>query len=288
MATALTDLFEGLIDDAAVFPPGNSPLPQALAGHRAHNDQWYASLVGPLLVPAGSWVELSELVSDESPENTDRPVRVGLISRPGGDVEVLREAELGLREVDGVQVVGAELGWYPRWYDELAGDLPLAIEVPRGEDQDQAIADVRAAQREGYPVVAKFRTGPTPTWQWPDENELAAFLAVVAAADVPFKLTGGLHHALRGRYVPAGGEEEDNHGLLNILAATHAAAIEAPVEDIAAILAERDPSALVHRLRDLKRREIASVRELFTAYGCCTVTDPITELVDHGLLDQKD
>lgn len=288
MAPALTDLFEGLIDDAAVFPPGNSPLPQALAGHRAHNDQWYASLVGPLLVPAGSWVELSELVSDESPENTDRPVRVGLISRPGGDVEVLREAELGLREVDGVQVVGAELGWYPRWYDELAGDLPLAIEVPRGEDQDQAIADVRAAQREGYPVVAKFRTGPTPTWQWPDENELAAFLAVVAAADVPFKLTGGLHHALRGRYVPAGGEEEDNHGLLNILAATHAAAIEAPVEDIAAILAERDPSALVHRLRDLKRREIASVRELFTAYGCCTVTDPITELVDHGLLDQKD
>ena len=42
----------GLVDDAAVFPPGNAALPDAVAAHREHRAAWYADLVGPLLVPA--------------------------------------------------------------------------------------------------------------------------------------------------------------------------------------------------------------------------------------------
>jgi hypothetical protein len=47
-------LFDGLVDDAAVFPPGNAPLDRALIGHRRHREAWYAGLVGPLVVPASS------------------------------------------------------------------------------------------------------------------------------------------------------------------------------------------------------------------------------------------
>jgi hypothetical protein len=32
----------------------------------------------------------------------------------------------------------------------------------------------------------------------------------------------------------------------------------------------------------------AAVRRSFTAYGCCTVTDPIGELTDLGLLPRAD
>ena len=47
-------LWSGLVDDAAVFPPGNAPLDVAVSGHRALRAGPDADLVGPLLVPAAS------------------------------------------------------------------------------------------------------------------------------------------------------------------------------------------------------------------------------------------
>ena len=41
----------------------------------------------------------------------------------------------------------------------------------------------RAAVTEGRPVVAKFRTGPTPTWPWPEEDELAAVLVAATLSN---------------------------------------------------------------------------------------------------------
>src|SRR5437764_5232024 len=43
-------LMLGLVDDAAVFPPGNASVPDAVRAHRQHRSSWYADLVGPLLV----------------------------------------------------------------------------------------------------------------------------------------------------------------------------------------------------------------------------------------------
>ena len=51
MSTPLVPpLFAGLVDDAAVFPPGSATLTDAVISHRAHRMAWYNSLVGPLLV----------------------------------------------------------------------------------------------------------------------------------------------------------------------------------------------------------------------------------------------
>ncbi|GLY26539.1 hypothetical protein Misp04_62700 [Micromonospora sp. NBRC 101691] len=52
----------GLVDDAAVFPPGSASLPDALAAHRRHRASWYADLVGPLLVPASALPDLARLL----------------------------------------------------------------------------------------------------------------------------------------------------------------------------------------------------------------------------------
>ncbi len=55
-------------------------------------------------------------------------------------------------------------------------------------------------------------------WGWPDERVLGGFLDAVVLHGLSFKLTGGLHHAVRGSH---GGEPM--HGLLNVLLATHEA-----------------------------------------------------------------
>ena len=85
MSTALPALLAGLIDDAAVFPPGNAPLPVAVGRHRVHRRAPYAALVGPLLVPAAE-VDALRAQARSQPEE---PLAVSLISRPGVDPAVV-------------------------------------------------------------------------------------------------------------------------------------------------------------------------------------------------------
>jgi hypothetical protein len=283
-------LLRGLIDDAAVFPPGNATLTDAVARHRAHRTSSYAECVGPLLVPAAAAADLVSLL-DAEPEGeagaeaagtASGRLEVVLIARPGADPALLSAGRHALLDGDRVRVVGVEAGWYDGWYADLAGGLPLAVEIPRGPEHDQALAEVRTAHREGLPVVAKFRTGPTPTWPWPDEHELADFLRMVAP-EVPFKLTGGLHHAVRGTY-EVDGVPEENHGVLNVLLATSAALDRAGHDEVAGLLALRDAASLAALVGAWPESTATRVRAAFTAYGCCTVTDPIDELTALRLL----
>src|SRR5215472_14407867 len=46
--------FTALLDDAAVFPPGNLPLAEAVIAHNGHRRSAYAALVGPLVLPAAA------------------------------------------------------------------------------------------------------------------------------------------------------------------------------------------------------------------------------------------
>ncbi|MGL4175437.1 MAG: hypothetical protein ACRCSN_05100 [Dermatophilaceae bacterium] len=281
MSSPVPALLRGLVDDAAVFPPGNATMPDAVARHAGHRASSYADAVGPLLLPADGVAELGAVLdTDRWPG--DRPLRIGLVSRPGADPTVLADATTALAEDGRVEVVGAELGWYEGWYDDLAGDLPLAVELPRGADLDRAFAEVRSAHREGLRVIAKFRTGPTPSWPWPDERELGDVIRLLAP-EVPFKLTGGLHHAVRGVY-EVDGTPEHNHGLLNVLVATASALEHASATEVAGLLAATDAQALAALVAAWTDTTVGAVRTAFTSYGCCTVTDPLGELADLGLL----
>jgi hypothetical protein len=286
MPSTTSSVFRDLIDDAAVFPPGNATLPDAVAHHRAHLTSGYAGAVGPLLVPAASAADLVSVLDGEPTTDAGRaasePFEVVLIARPGADPALVPAARDLLLDDPRVQVAGAEVGWFDGWVQALAGALPLAVEIPRGADQPRAITEIRAACEAGHPVVAKFRTGPTPAWAWPDEAELAEVLRSMAP-QVPFKLTGGLHHAARGTY-EVGGVAEENHGILNVLLATAAALDGAGHDEVAGLLAVRDAQALAALVGAWTPETATRVRAAFTAYGCCTVTDPIDELTALNLL----
>jgi hypothetical protein len=275
-------LFTGLVDDAAVFPPGLAPLPDAVREHRVHRTAWYAALIGPLLVPASAAGELASLVDRDGD-----PLRVVLVARPGTALHVVTDAVHDLREHPGVDVVAAELGWTPEWRDLDLGDLPLTLEVPRGTDQARALDDLALDADDEGMLQAKFRTGATPQWAWPDERELAAFVRGAVDRALAFKLTGGLHHAVRGLHPSSGSAGEEQHGLLNVLCAVRDAVHGAEVSALEAVLAERDPAPLVSRVDDLDRAESAAVRAFFTAYGCCGVTDPVRELHDLNLIEER-
>src|SRR5258706_15580954 len=81
MSTRVPALLARLVDDAAVFPPGNAPLPEAVAAHHGHRAAWYADLVGPLLVPASA-VRSGELAGAV---DRDLDLDVGIIGDSGID-----------------------------------------------------------------------------------------------------------------------------------------------------------------------------------------------------------
>lgn len=273
-----TPLFAGLIDDAAVFPPGLAPLDVAVREHLDRRTSPYAACIGPLLVPATSVVELKAL-ADAGDGTADEPLRVGLIVRPGSALDPLREAVEALRDDERIAVSAVELGWTPGWQSVLDLEVPVVVEVGLDGVQAEALDDIAAAVDDGSDVIAKFRTGQTPSWPWPDEQALAGFLDAVVLHGLPFKLTGGLHHAVRGTY--AG---EPMHGVLNVLLATHEALEGAEAPELADTLAETDPEALVERITRLAPEQVERARASLTAYGCCGVMEPIDELVALGLL----
>lgn len=277
MAAMARELVRGLIDDAAVFPPGNAPLDVAVDRHVAHKASPHADLIGPLLVPSGAAGELVSLLAERGAKEA---LEVALIARPGADVDAIPRALAIVDSADAsslVQVHLVEMGWVPDWRDVDLGGRRVALEVSReATEQAQQLDDI--VRGGPTPSAAKFRTGATPTWSWPDELDLAGFISRAVERRVMFKLTGGLHHAVRGEH------PDSQHGLLNVLAACHAARNGSGQEHLEELLSIRDADALSALASAWDVNAAGDARRFFLSYGCCEVTDPLTELADLGLL----
>jgi hypothetical protein len=217
-------------------------------------------------------------------------LQVAVIGRPGVPHAEVVGAVTELRRAPAVEVAGVEVGWTADWRDAwladpvLLGGAPLALEVPRGEQQAPAIADIARDASDSLPLQAKFRTGATPTWPWPDERELATFVRTAIDHDLGFKLTGGLHHAVRGTHAVDGAEEEQ-HGLLNVVCAVRWALNGEDVDELVPLLEDRDPATLVPQVERMSAADASIIRAFFTTFGCCGVLDPIRELSDLGLIE---
>jgi hypothetical protein len=274
-------IFDHLVDDAAVFPPGLAPTDVAVREHLDLRDGPYAAQLGPLLIPATAAAEVARLAAAD-PRAADRPLRVGLIVRPGGPLEPLVEAADLLADDPSVAVASVEVGWSPDWRQALDLRQPVVVEVGLGGDQAAALDDIAAAVDDEADVRAKFRTGRTPTWAWPDAASLATFLDATVLRGLSFKLTGGLHHVVRGTY-----DGEPMHGLLNVLVATHEALDGAEAPELARVLEVTDVEHLVDRVAALGPEGVRRLRTSFTGFGCCGVLDPLTELEALGLLPER-
>jgi hypothetical protein len=270
-------LFLGLVDDAALFPPGNAPMARALAEHAEHRASGYGDVVGPFLCPASRIDELTETLP------ADGRVGLSLVFDVSGDAahHALRTTAVDPRlTLVGVEAAHARLGDDATTVGGNLARLPGAtgyLEVARTEFE----ASLDLVGSTGW-HAAKYRTGGTVAEAFPTEGELAAFLIAATSRGLPFKLTAGLHHAVRHTGDTTGFE---HHGVLNVLVATRVAQQGGSPDEVTATLAEREPGPLVQFVRDWDDGTCADVRRAFRSFGCCGVTDPIEDLADLGLLE---
>ncbi|HYO18253.1 MAG TPA: hypothetical protein VES02_06260 [Dermatophilaceae bacterium] len=269
-------LFRALFDDAAVFPPGIAPLPQAVADHVARQSGPYADLVGPLLLPASAIEDFLHL---------DRPpqVEVALIGRTGADLELVDDATSRLGQDPGVTLTGVEIGWSPQWERAVGWSASLSVEVPRSAGQQRALSELQRHAAGPGLVQANFRTGATTDTPAPTLTELAVFIRAAVDHDLGFKLTGGLHHAISQTTA----EGQNQIGFLNVIAATRwALAHGAEVPEMETLLAQREPVPILDIITRMSGADASVVRAFFTAYGCCGVMDPIGDLGSLGLIKE--
>ncbi len=267
-------LSDQLIDDAAVFPPGNAPVDRALRDHAAWRGSAYEGLVGPLLLPASA-VHAARNAADP----TD-VLSLGLIGDTG--LEGLIAARDAMQDDAWFSIVQFELalrspddppGAVKRLLSDLPFTAPTYIELPVDIEPEPVLAIIAEDGAER----AKFRCGPTLV---PTHLQLATFLLGCVRYRVPFKLTAGLHHAL-----PTVDEESgvEQHGFLNTLAATSAAIDGAEASDVVAVLKHADAERLVELL---EATGAAAMRQLYRSFGSCSITEPYEEFAALSLLPE--
>jgi hypothetical protein len=287
-------LFERLIDDAAVFPPGNASIPDALTAHTGHRAAWYAELVGPLLLPASA---LTRLGGAALP-------RIGVIGDTGlaGVHPAFEAARSSERSSEASDAVGGpaserwtqfEVAVAKRGEDPQPGLRRLLGEVGMGPDIDvyaelpltwgllDALDTLSSERAGGARVAPKFRAGGLAAELFPTPIELAAVICACRDRELPFKLTAGLHHATRHTDPETG---FTHHGFLNVLAASLAAADGTEVADVAELLGSTDPVPIV----EVVRVRLADQRPLWIGFGSCSIDEPLADLATLGLLGGED
>jgi hypothetical protein len=277
-----------LVDDAAMFPPGDAPLPDAVAAYRERRDEPWAPLVGPLVVADRVLPELARLVGAE-----DSPLLPISVVCSGGAGSLAPAARWAL-EARGTELMAIEVAL--RDLDDLPGsarrmvraadavavsgvEAPVYVEVPlpaHGRPSPgwlDALDELAAAD-----LRLKFRTGGLEADLFPSPEALATGVEGALDRELPFKCTAGLHRAVRHHDDALGA---DHHGFLNVLLATRAGLDgDDPVE----VLAEHDPETLVARVDTVGTDALARTRRWFASFGCCGVQDPYDDLVALGLL----
>ena len=277
--SSLPAAWSGLVDDAAVFPPGDAELPDAVSAYAARSGEWYADLVGPLVVKDTQLADVP----------TDVPVSVVLT---GGAGSVAGVATLAAKR--GHRLVALEAA--VRDLDDLAGNvrrINTAVDAARDEGgladtqvyvelpQTMPTADWLAAADAVAEAEShlKFRTGGLEAHLFPDAATVAAWIDAALDRETSYKCTAGLHHAVRHRDHETDFEQ---HGFLNVLLATRRAFDGGTVAEVAEVLDDHYANDLVALART---SDLAGARRWFTSYGSCSVTEPLDDLLGLGLLE---
>lgn len=280
--TSTDDLFRSLFDDAAVFPPGNKPVDQAVVDHVRLSEGALSPLVGPFVISHTQLSGLATTAMGEILKPLPLSVTVGHPKMLGELIDKLAAVDLlsQLRSLEIVIPDSAEidsaLGQIARAASTSSPrHLDVYVEVPRSERRKTVLAAVGHSD-----FCAKFRTGGTVAGLYPSDAELADSIVSAARMRIPFKATAGLHHAIRNRDPFTGFEQ---HGFLNVIRAVDASLDGATVEQVAAVLSDRRGTSLAQWALALPVEQVTSVRHYFRSFGTCSIAEPVAELRSLGL-----
>ena len=284
---ALRRLLAGAIDYAGLFPPAALSMPETLVRYGTYLLSPQSWALGRLVLPASRLADLRKIID---PQPADRRWELSLLVGPDIEGDVARSRELSAASpglhVAALETSAPDADAIARLAERLeAIDVPVYVEIGLGEGVAPALDAIRRAG-----LRAKARTGGVTASAIPPADAVWGFLEACFRAEVGFKVTAGLHHAVRGSHALT--YEPDSaratlHGFLNVFVA---AALLAAGVGTAEVLQEDDGTAfrfddggLAWRDRRAGLDAIARARTRLQSFGSCSFDEPMRELQSLGL-----
>ena len=282
LPAAVPPTWSGFFDDAAVFPPGNAELADAVSTYGGRRDEWYADLVASLVV-----------TDEHVPAVSDATIPLSIVVS-GGAGAMVGALELAARA--GNPVAGLEIALHDP--DDLTGNVRrvvAALDAARADglldDETPVFVELPAADvTHGWESAAdevaaaglrlKFRMGGVEAHLFPSAIRVAAWIDAALDREVAFKCTAGLHNALSHRDRDTGFE---HHGFLNVLAAVAGADSGLSATEVAAMVSVTDETEVLTLANEL---DLTKARRSFTGIGSCSILEPLTDLTDLGLMER--
>src|SRR3954469_9534302 len=261
-------LFARLVDDSALFPPGDAAMPEALRAHFAIRESEHAGVLGVFLCQAS---RLPELITQLIKIKPKQPLPFSLMIDTGlGGVPTAisivesRSELLALRMVEMPAPSDVDEVWLERVSEFVPEDVIRVIEPRRG-GAGWLDGIQRVIEHGSWP---KIRCGGLSAENFPRIEEVDDFLWVINAGNSSFKATAGLHNAVRHTDAKTG---FTHHGFLNLLIATHRLIVGgAADESVHEALSSTDGKGLAAEATALTEHEALAVRGVFSSYGSCS------------------
>lgn len=286
---ALVALMRGSVDYAGLFPPGGLAMDEAVRRYAAYRKGGHRWMLGRFVVHATRLDELMAAASRylRSGHVTD-PWRLSVLVGPDTERDLARVVQLGGEGggimADSVEAKAVSADGVAGLAAALPPGITAYVELPVAADPEPLVRAVAAAR-----LRAKARTGGVTRDLVPSSAAVAGFVAACARHDVPFKLTAGLHHAIRASY-PLTYAPDSPHatmfGFLNAFVAAALARAGEPTSVVASVLEETereafsfDDRALHWRGHPVQTADIERMRASFAiAFGSCSFHEPVAEL----------
>jgi hypothetical protein len=324
----------GLIDYAGLFPPAKLSMEKSVANYAKYAASAEAWMLGRFILPVSKIEEFRKAAAGLMPRKFDADMEDGgawpISAIVDGDLDENldsifafngehAEPQNGLAVIDAVEIkvpptseadAAPSIEFIEHALEIMAeGVYPFfELGVARLSEPGGSNAGTRLGE-PGYPDLrgaiaalsgadagAKVRTGGITPEAIPDPMAVAEFIVACAQADVPFKATAGLHHAIRAEqpltYEP-NCPRAVMHGFLNVfIAAAMVQEYRLVAGEVGKILEETDARKFVIDAESIAWgpgrigiERIEHTRELFAlSYGSCSFDEPVQELKALGLI----
>ena len=289
MLSSLKVLLRAIVDYAGIFPPAKLSLQNAIADYLKYSqssDNW---LLGNFVIPVSRLTELETLLVNRYSENKLlTPCSISAILSGNWQSELQQVQTFNNNnnlKITAVEFKPLSLGEIQQAINHIPKGIETFWEIPLDENLENYLAILKKANK-----AAKIRTGGLSAQSFPDVERLCQFIFASAEAQVPFKATAGLHHALAGNYEVNYQEKNffaNMQGFLNlsILAAlvygqklTRKGALTILQESFSTNFKFQEEN-IIWQNHNLSLTELQKSRKcFFRSFGSCSFQEPLDEL----------
>ncbi len=276
-----------MIDYAGLFPPAQLQMSSAVSEYAGYMNGEDRDLLGRFIVSAARLDELAGALSALPPQDA-----LWSLGVTGGEnpAETLREIERfksAQRHSRTQKAICTAVEMPVSSEDAIVAAanafsaVELFLEIALDENMDSLIALLA-----GTGAAAKMRTGGITESAFPPAQQVFEFLQSCFERNIPFKVTAGLHHALRGDYsltYDVGSASATMFGYLNVfLAAVYLSKQDGVtalrvLEEEQASAFEFDEYGVNWRGNRASWTEMEAARRLARSFGSCSFTEPVAE-----------